>query len=42
MSKEWASGAALLFGVTTVARILAKGRPWKVLIPGGISVAVGE
>jgi OPT family oligopeptide transporter len=41
MSKEWASGAALLFTLTTVARILAKGQPWRIFIPGGIAVAVG-
>ncbi|OTA01932.1 hypothetical protein A9Z42_0022620 [Trichoderma parareesei] len=41
MAKEWAMGAGALFAVTTMARTLSVGRPWRSLIPGGIAVAVG-
>ncbi|KAF4977524.1 hypothetical protein FZEAL_5958 [Fusarium zealandicum] len=39
--KEWATGAAVLFAVTTITRTLAIGKRWRPLIPGGIAVAVG-
>jgi hypothetical protein len=42
MAKEWATGAGVLFAVTTLARTLSVGRPWRSWIPGGIAVAVGE
>lgn len=42
MAKEWATGAGLLFAVTTLARTLSAGKRWRSLIPGGIAVAVGE
>ena len=42
MAKEWAMGAGALFAVTTLARTLSVGRPWRSLIPGGIAVAVGK
>ncbi|KAK4060695.1 hypothetical protein Trihar35433_10103 [Trichoderma harzianum] len=41
MAKEWATGAGVLFAVTTLARTLSVGRPWRSWIPGGIAVAVG-
>ncbi|KAK3397191.1 OPT oligopeptide transporter protein-domain-containing protein [Sordaria brevicollis] len=51
MAKEWAMGSAMLFAVTTAARIVvvdkavggdqAKAKRWQALIPGGIAVAVG-
>ncbi|KAM0486751.1 hypothetical protein ACHAPX_000014 [Trichoderma viride] len=41
MAKEWATGAGLLFAVTTLARTLSVGKRWRSLIPGGIAVAVG-
>ncbi|KAL6858651.1 OPT oligopeptide transporter domain-containing protein [Trichoderma novae-zelandiae] len=41
MAKEWATGAGALFAVTTLARTLSVGRPWRSWIPGGIAVAVG-
>jgi OPT family oligopeptide transporter len=42
MAREWASGAAVLFAIGTSARIAAKGKGWRCLIPGGIAVAVGK
>lgn len=42
MAKEWATGAGVLFALTTLARILSVGKRWRSLIPGGIAVAVGE
>ena len=42
MAKEWATGAGALFAVTTLARTLSVGRPWRSWIPGGIAVAVGK
>ncbi|PNP41327.1 hypothetical protein TGAMA5MH_06650 [Trichoderma gamsii] len=41
MAKEWATGAGVLFAVTTLARTLSVGKRWRSLIPGGIAVAVG-
>ncbi|KAM0249196.1 hypothetical protein ACHAQJ_009140 [Trichoderma viride] len=41
MAKEWATGAGVLFAITTLARTLSVGRPWRSFIPGGIAVAVG-
>ncbi|UKZ78073.1 hypothetical protein TrVFT333_005807 [Trichoderma virens FT-333] len=41
MAKEWAIGAGVLFAMTTLARTLSVGRPWRSWIPGGIAVAVG-
>lgn len=39
---QWASGAAIVFTFTTVARIIGIGKRWHPFIPGGISVAVGK
>ncbi|KAL6887821.1 OPT superfamily oligopeptide transporter [Trichoderma evansii] len=41
MAKEWATGAGILFALTTLARTLSVGKRWRSLIPGGIAVAVG-
>ncbi|KAK5997386.1 Putative oligopeptide transporter [Cladobotryum mycophilum] len=41
MATEWAVGAGVLFGFTTLARILSTGKAWRHWIPGGIAVAVG-
>lgn len=41
MAREWAMGAAGLFAVTTAVRIVAAGKKWHAMIPGGIAVAVG-
>ncbi|KAF5019661.1 hypothetical protein F66182_8323 [Fusarium sp. NRRL 66182] len=40
-AKEWAIGAAVLFGCATIVRTLAIGKRWRPFIPGGIAVAVG-
>jgi len=42
MAWQWAIGAAVLFTVTTCARILGNGKKWHPYIPGGIAVAVGK
>lgn len=42
MAKEWATGAGVLFALTTLARTLSVGKRWRSLVPGGIAVAVGE
>ena len=41
MAAQWAFGAALIFTITTVSRILGAGKTWHPYIPGGIAVAVG-
>ncbi|KAL9477034.1 hypothetical protein ACSS6W_006875 [Trichoderma asperelloides] len=41
MAKEWATGAGVLFALTTLARTLSVGKRWRSLVPGGIAVAVG-
>ncbi|KAG9233030.1 oligopeptide transporter-like protein [Amylocarpus encephaloides] len=38
---QWAAGAAIIFGITTIIRILNTGKKWHPWIPGGIAVAVG-
>lgn len=38
---EWAAGAAALFSLSTVLRIVGTSRTWQGYIPGGIAVAVG-
>jgi uncharacterized oligopeptide transporter (OPT) family protein len=42
MAFQWALGAAIIFTVTTILRILGTGKRWHPFIPGGISVAVGK
>lgn len=42
MAWQWAIGAAVLFTITTCARILGNGKKWHPYIPGGIAVAVGK
>jgi OPT family oligopeptide transporter len=49
MVKEWASGAAVIFAVSTVIRVWGNARKkrglsgwWIDFVPGGIAVAVGE
>ncbi|OHE91595.1 OPT oligopeptide transporter [Colletotrichum orchidophilum] len=41
MAREWAIGFGILFAITTVARTVVTGKPWRSLVPGGIAVAVG-
>jgi len=41
MAREWATWAGILFAVTTLARALSVGKPWRKYIPGGIAVAIG-
>ncbi|KAH4131254.1 hypothetical protein HBH47_017610 [Parastagonospora nodorum] len=48
MVKEWASGAAVIFGISTVIRVWGNNRKmrglsgwWIDFVPGGIAVAVG-
>jgi hypothetical protein len=48
MVKEWASGAAVIFAVTTIVRVWGNNRKmrglsgwWIDYVPGGIAVAVG-
>ncbi|KAG0651471.1 oligopeptide transporter [Hyphodiscus hymeniophilus] len=41
MAAQWALGAAVIFTVTTMVRILGAGKRWHPYIPGGIAVAVG-
>ena len=40
MAREWAIGAGILFTITTILRIRTVNKPWRVLIPSGIAVAV--
>lgn len=42
MAREWAIGAAVVFGVLTVVRTRGMGQAWQAYIPGGIAVAVGQ
>ena len=42
MAAQWALGAAIIFTVTTIVRIVGAGKVWHPYIPGGIAVAVGE
>jgi uncharacterized oligopeptide transporter (OPT) family protein len=42
MAKEWAIGAAVLFGCATILRTLATGSKWRKFVPGGIAVAIGK
>ncbi|KAK7948354.1 uncharacterized protein PG986_009240 [Apiospora aurea] len=41
MAREWAIGAAVVFGFFTMLRTRGMGKWWQVYIPGGIAVAVG-
>ncbi|KAI9677299.1 MAG: Ras GTPase activating protein ira2 [Trizodia sp. TS-e1964] len=41
MVLEWAVGAAVVFAIGTVVRIVGKGRRWQSFVPGGIAVAIG-
>ncbi|KAK7977675.1 hypothetical protein PG988_005165 [Apiospora saccharicola] len=41
MAREWAIGAAVVFGFFTILRTKGMGKWWQVYIPGGIAVAVG-
>jgi OPT family oligopeptide transporter len=41
MAKDWAVGAAVLFGFATIVRTVSVGKKWRPWIPGGIAVAVG-
>lgn len=42
MAAQWALGAAIIFTITTVVRIVGAGKKWHPYIPGGIAVAVGK
>ena len=42
MAAQWAFGAAVIFTITTLVRIVGAGKKWHPFIPGGIAVAVGE
>ncbi|KAK8086881.1 hypothetical protein PG994_001855 [Apiospora phragmitis] len=42
MAREWAIGAAAVFGFFTILRAKGMGKWWQVYIPGGIAVAVGK
>jgi uncharacterized oligopeptide transporter (OPT) family protein len=42
MAWQWALGAAIIFSVTTIVRIVGNGKKWHPYIPGGIAVAVGK
>jgi hypothetical protein len=42
MAWQWALGAAIIFTITTIVRILGTGKRWHPYIPGGIAVAVGK
>jgi hypothetical protein len=42
MAKEWAIGAAVLFGCATILRTLAADSKWRKFVPGGIAVAIGK
>ncbi|KAK8094411.1 oligopeptide transporter [Apiospora hydei] len=41
MAREWAIGAAVVFGFFTMLRTKGMGKWWQVYVPGGIAVAVG-
>jgi len=41
MAWQWALGAAMIFTVTTIVRIIGTGKRWHPYVPGGIAVAVG-
>lgn len=42
MAREWAIGAAVVFGFFTILRTKGMGKWWQAYIPGGIAVAVGK
>ena len=42
MATQWAFGAAVIFTITTIVRIVGAGKRWHPYIPGGIAVAVGK
>ena len=42
MALQWALGAAIIFTISTIMRILGAGKRWHPYIPGGIAVAVGK
>lgn len=42
MAKDFAIGAAVIFGFFTILRTKGMGKWWQVYIPGGIAVAVGK
>jgi uncharacterized oligopeptide transporter (OPT) family protein len=42
MAAQWALGAAIIFTITTIVRIVGQGKKWHPYIPGGIAVAVGK
>jgi OPT family oligopeptide transporter len=42
MAAQWASGAAVIFAVTTSVRMFGTGASWHPYVPGGIAVAVGK
>jgi uncharacterized oligopeptide transporter (OPT) family protein len=42
MAAQWALGAAIVFTITTIVRIVGAGKVWHPYIPGGIAVAVGK
>lgn len=42
MAAQWASGAAVIFTVVTIMRIVGAGKKWHPYVPGGIAVAVGK
>ncbi|KAL2889036.1 putative oligopeptide transporter [Ceratocystis lukuohia] len=41
MAREFATGSAILFSLTTVARLYYASKTWRPYIPGGIAVAIG-
>ncbi|EKD14645.1 OPT oligopeptide transporter [Drepanopeziza brunnea f. sp. 'multigermtubi' MB_m1] len=41
MAAQWSFGAAVIFTVITVVRVVGAGKKWHPYIPGGIAVAVG-
>ncbi|RDL37230.1 Uncharacterized protein BP5553_04663 [Venustampulla echinocandica] len=41
MAWQWSLGAAVIFTVTTIVRIVGTGKSWHSFVPGGIAVAVG-
>jgi uncharacterized oligopeptide transporter (OPT) family protein len=42
MAWQWSLGAALIFTIATIVRIIGTGKAWHPYIPGGIAVAVGK
>ena len=42
MAAQWALGAAIIFTITTIVRIVGAGKRWHSYVPGGIAVAVGK